>query len=81
MPVVKKMAKLKDARKEGRELLRHKTYAYICYRKDVEFYVSDCNDGYAVFFLYKNGDLEKILNTNHARCFHAELKRRKKLRR
>lgn len=79
--------KLKEVRKEGREYLLTKMKSrshygvYICYRKGFEFYFSEHLDGYEVFMLRKNGSLEKILNTNHARNFHNELKRRKKERR
>lgn len=76
------MAKLKEVRKEGREILRQSDYyMYICYRKGIEFYLSNYNNEYAVFILYKNGSLGKVLDTNHAQRFHAELKHRKKLRR
>lgn len=87
------MAKLKDARREGREYLNksYHSYCYISYRKHLGFYhveafktgkfTWDNRDGYEVFLLNKNGNLEKILNTNHAINFHNELKRRKKKRR
>ena len=88
------MANLKEARKEGREYLNkypYRSYCYISYRKHLGFYhveafktgkfTWDNRDGYEVFMLHKNGSLENILNTNYARNFHQELKRRKKKRR
>ena len=80
------MARLKDVRKEGREYLLTEIHSrshygiYICYRKGKQFYLSEHLDGYEVFWLHKNGSLKKILNTDHARNFHLELKRRKKER-
>ena len=81
------MPNLKEVRKEAREYLltvihsRSQYGIYICYMKGkTQFYFSEHSDGNEVFRLNKNGSLEKIFNTDHARNFHNELKRRRKLR-
>ena len=76
------MAKLKQVRAEGREKLKNSPYyIYICYQNDVQFYLSEHLTGFEVFRLYKDGHLEKVLDTYHAKTFHAELKKRQRARR
>ena len=76
------LAKLKQVRAEGCEKLGNSPdYIYICYKNDVQFYLSEYLTGFEVFRLYKDGHLEKVLDTYHAKTFHAELKKRQRERR
>lgn len=82
------MSNLKEVRKKGRECLlseipyRAHYGIYICFSKNrnVGFYYSEYRDGNEVFRLFKNGSLERIVDTEHSRNFHNELKHRRRIR-
>ena len=80
---------LKQARKEGREYLhkyRWESFCYISYGREFGFYHVEqrdmrhfvYRDGYEVYILYKDGSLQEVKHTEHAKRFHAERKRRHK---